>query len=247
MQKIIDNLKIYNGSKKDFSNKNTNIWLGVSISLKPYSEKLAKEYLKIISKYSNSGALVFIGDEIAAINYNVLEKYGKETSLKKALEKGDIFENKYRELIKTLSKEEQGRIKIIRWEDVWSGKLEEMYKIIKEEYSKNVEFKREVEAPIITYLINSKRTIKQSRVSKMSEYILKELPFLLDGVEYQNVEYKTLLYPTYGKTSLSELVSNIQNGEKYVELKNRLNIKGNHMLADSPIIETNEKGFLNSK
>ena len=47
MEKVLNNLEIYNGEKEDILNKKNNLWLGVSISLKPYSEKLAKQYLTI--------------------------------------------------------------------------------------------------------------------------------------------------------------------------------------------------------
>jgi len=234
---MIKDLIIHNGNKNDFLNKNNNIWLGVSTSLKPYSEKLSKDYLKLIVKYSRESALIFIADEIAAINYNVLEKYGKETSLKKSLQKGDIFLRRYKKLIKTLPKEEQSKIKLIRWKDVWAKRQEESYKILKEEYLTNPKFKKEIEAPIILYLKNSKRTIKESRVIKMSEYILKELPFLLEGVEFQNKKYNLMLYPAYGKTSLSKLVSNIQKGNEFQKIKKKLKLKGAHILADSQIIE----------
>jgi tRNA-dependent cyclodipeptide synthase len=239
-KEILDNLKIYNGTKEDLLGRKANIWLGVSISLKPYSDELAKKYLQFIVKHTKEKALIFIGDEIAAINYKVLEKYSWETSLKKALEKGDLFVEKYERLIKTLSKEDQEKIIVVRWRDVWTDKLEKMYELIKEEYLNNPDFKKEIEAPIITYLKNSKRTIKESRVAKMSEYILKELPFLLDGVEYGKHKFKVfklLLYPTYGKTSLSELVTDIQQDKRFSELKKKLKIKGDHILIDSPILE----------
>lgn len=243
---LLEDLSIFNGNLQDIVEKKNNIWLGVSISLKPYSDKLAKQYLKLIIKYSKDKALVFIGDEPAAINHRVLEGYGWETSLKKAIKKGDLYVKRYSKLIKELSPEEQRKIKIVRWRDVWSWKLEKIYEIIKKEYLSNSDFRKEVESPIIIYLVNSKRTIKSSRIAKMSEYILRELPFLLEGVEYGGVSYKTLLYPTYGKTSLSEVVTKIQKGERFVELKRKLCLEGNHILADSPILNNNESDILES-
>ncbi len=237
MENIINSLKIFNGELNDILSKKHNIWLGVSISLKPYSEKLAQQYLKLIIKYSKDSALVFVGDEIASINYNVLQNYSQETSLKKAMAKGDFFVNKYSKLVKTLSPEDQKKIKIVRWADVWTEKTEKFYDILKEEYLTNLVFKKEVDVPIISFLKNSQRTVKDSRVAKMSEYILKELPFLLDGVGYEQIKYNLLVYPTYSKVSLGELSSKIQKGEKYADLKKKLNLKGDHILTDSPILE----------
>jgi len=236
-EEILKGLCIFNGEREDLKEKKNNIWLAVSISLKPYSERLVKQYLEIIAKHSREQALVFIADEIAAINYKVLGGYGHNKSLKRAVEKGDLFIERYNEILKTLPPEMQKKIKIVRWRNVWTEKQEKMYKLIKEEYLSSPEFRKEVELPVITYLKNSKRTIKISRVIKMAEYILKELPFMLDGVEHEGVNYKTQLYPSYGKTSLSEIITKIQKGEAFKKLKEKLNIQGDHILVDSPILE----------
>jgi len=232
---LLSDMEVFNGTKKNLLDKKNNIWLGVSISLKPYSEKLAKEYLKLISKYTKEKALVFIADEISSVNYNVLEKYSPETSVKKALEKGDTFIDNYKKFIKTLPKNVQSKIVLVRWKDVWNDKYNLMYNILKKEFETNKEFRKEVEAPIRMYLKNSGRTIEGSRIAKLSEYILKELPSLLDGVEYDGQIYKTFVYPTYGKTSLSLLSTQIQRGERFPELKKKLKIKGDNILIDFPI------------
>ncbi|MGV8169574.1 MAG: hypothetical protein ACP5N3_05980, partial [Candidatus Nanoarchaeia archaeon] len=113
---------------------------------------------------------------------------------------------------------------------------EEQYKILHEEYLRNSDFKQNVEKPIRYYLNSKGRHADNTRLEQLSEYVLRELPFLLNGIKYKNTEYKTMLYPTHGST-LSEFIINILTKEQYSALNRKLNINGDHILIDSPIIE----------
>ncbi|MFH1802192.1 MAG: tRNA-dependent cyclodipeptide synthase [archaeon] len=243
VEDILTGLSIHNGDFADFSGRKNNVWLGVSISLKPYSEELARKYLKTAVQCSRERALVLIADEIASINYRVLGGYSDRKSLEKALERGDSFAERYRKFVGELLPADRCRVEVVRWRDVWEGQQRERYEVLKEEYFSNPDFRDVVESPVITYLANSARTIKPSRVDKMADYILRELPSLLEGVEYKGMQYKTMFYPTYGKTSLGRVVEGIQRGELFHGLKEKLGLTGDHVLVDS-LIPGSGKGVL---
>lgn len=58
----------------------------------------------------------------------------------------------------------------------------------------------------------------------LSQYILYELPTLLDGIDYKKEKYRLLLYPTFESSGMSEVVTKIEQGEIFPSLKKKLNL-----------------------
>lgn len=229
-------MQIYNGTLSDIVNKQRNIWLGISTSLKPYNQEQAKQYLEFIINYSKNRALVFIGDEISSINYQELERMSLQNALRKAERIGTKYEERFEQIKKTLSQEEQEKLEIIKWRDVWNEEQNTKYELLKEEYTQNNSFKKEIEAPIIEYLKNRRRTITHKRLETLSNYVLREMPFLLEGIQHQGIHYEVMLYPTYRK-SLSEFTTNILTKKEYQYLREKLKIQRTHILIDTYIQE----------
>jgi len=211
-----------------------NLWLGVSISIKPYSDTIARQCVDIVANNSAERGLILVADEIAAINYRVLSGYSEQGAKNKAYEVGQTYVERYSDIIAASNVQ---NIDIVRWCDVWSPRHSEMYDVLRAHYERDPEFRDEVQAPLLAYLQIKGRTVTDERIDRMSEYILRELPSLLDGVEYNGCSYKYMIYPTYRTTGLRALVNDVQTGIRFSGLKNDLHISGDHTLCDLIIDE----------
>ena len=105
-------LKIFNGKQNEIKQKE-NIFIGISVGVKPLNERISKEYLSWALKNTKEKVVILIADEIAKFNYKIFSKYGENKSLKRALRDGqkhsEIFEN----TINKYFKEKRDRINLI--------------------------------------------------------------------------------------------------------------------------------------
>lgn len=228
------NLKIFNGSLDDVTSNQNNIYIGVSVSLKPYSQSLAAQYLRFALNNTKDKVAVLFADDIAAINYKWVDGFSWNKSFKEARKIGDIRFRQYQELVDKLSQSEQEKVNLVRWRDIANQSLEKI-QIVADEANRDFNLREALQRPIRVYLENRRRTINDKRLKELSKYVLSELPLLLDGIQYQGVDYKTLFYPTYGDTTLSSFLTDVQQGRIFPKLKERLGLKGDHILIDSPI------------
>jgi tRNA-dependent cyclodipeptide synthase len=227
-------LEIKIGDFDSVISRKKNIWLGVSISMKDYDNVLAQEYLRFITQYSKDCGVVVVGDEISAINIQELEHKSSGKALRLARKRGDIWVSKYRENIEELELED--KVRILRWADIWGDIANKDYEYLRELYNRDDDFREKINLPLKIYLDSRGRNADNQRLKVLSEYILKELPFLLKGVHHNGIYSDCLLYPTYSlKTSLSWFVQDIYYLEKYGELRDMIDIYRNHYIIDSPI------------
>lgn len=228
------NVHIKNGELENVLKKKKNIWVGVSISMKEYDDFQAQKYIEFASNNSKSQGFVLIADDISAISIAELEHKSYTKSLKLARKRGNVWFDKYRENIDKLNLNDE--IRILRWEDVWDDKREKEYHILNEKYKCDENFRERINMPIQTYLQVRKRNVTTRRLWTLSEYILRELPFLLKGIEVDECYGNCLLYPTFNeKTSLSGLVCDIFYLENFKDLREELQIDGSHYIIDSVI------------
>lgn len=128
--------------------------------------------------------------------------------------------------------EDQGKIVIANYDDVLTPKTVKQREILMREFSKQEEFYNMVIEISNEMLEMRRRTISKERSESAALYILQELPLFLDGVMKigNDVIYTAILYPGLGK--LDELVIKIRNNDKFMYLKETLNIKNSVGIVD---------------
>ena len=67
------------------------------------------------------------------------------------------------------------------------------------------------------------------------EYVLFELPTLLNGIEFNGIEYKLLLYPSFVESGMSKFVADIENKNIFQNLKDKLNLTDKTVLVEAKI------------
>ena len=218
--------KFFNISKKEIKEKKHNIFIGISLGvLKPLTKEIAKEYIEWALKNTKNKVAILIADEIAKFNYKIFSGYSKGKSERRAIREGDKYFGIFTEVVREFSKQEQEKIQIIRWKDIWNGRKEKIKLILEEEYKSNKEFREKVQFFIKKYAEKRDKILNEEKLDYLSQYILYELPTLLDGIEYKKEKYSLLLYPIFESSGMSEVVTKIVNGKIFSDIKRKLNLE----------------------
>lgn len=233
------NTKIFNATKKEVEEQEYNVFIGISLGvLKPLTKEMAKDYIKWALKNTKNKVAILIADEIAKFNYKIFSSYSEGKSERRAIKEGDKYLDFFCEIIKEFSKEEQKNILILRWKYIWNERKEKIRQILEEEYKSNKEFKDKIQFFIEKYSDKRGKKLDEEKLDYLAQYILYELPTLLDGIEYDKVKYRLLLYPTFESSGMSEVVTKIEQGKIFPNLKKKLNLPEKTIMVETYLEHT---------
>lgn len=228
-------IKIFNSDEEEIKNKKFNIFIGISIgTIKPSNEKLFKKYISWALKNTKEEIVILIADEIAKFNYRVFSKYSETKAQKRAIREG----KKYLDFFKTILEKEfknKKSINFVIWKDIWDERKDKIKQILEEEYRINKKFKEKVLFFVKEYAKNRKKDLDEDKLNYLSQYIIYELATLLDGIEYKNINYKLLLYPTFTNSGMSKFVVDIENNKFLLKLSKKLNLREKTVLVETYI------------
>jgi tRNA-dependent cyclodipeptide synthase len=215
----------FNTSEKLIKEKRYNIFIGISLGvLKPLTEKLAKEYISWALENTKKNVVILIADEIARFNYRIFSKYSEGKSLRGALKEGDKYEAFFRKIIGKFSEKEQKKVLILRWSDIWDEPKKKIKIRLEEKYKSNKEFMEIITSFVKKYAEKRKKELTEEQMDYLSQYILSELPTLLEGISYKSKKYDLLLYPTFAHSGMSDFVLDVEGGETFPELRSELGL-----------------------
>jgi len=221
-------LKIFNGNQEEI--KENNIFIGISIGIKPLTKELAKEYIEWALKNTKDKVAILIADEISKINYQVFSSYNENKSMNRALREGDKYVSLFEEIIAELPTKDQEKVQILRWKAIVNPEYLEQLSTLQQEFKNNSEFKEKILYFIDKYTERREKNITSEQKEFLADYILHELPTLFDGIEHNGLQYKVLLYPTFVHSGMSEFVTLIS-----AEFKDKLSLKGKTILVEAYI------------
>lgn len=233
-------LHFYNTNEKDLSEEKHPIFIGISVGIKPMSHDTVLAYVKWANEHSSDTVQILIADEIARYNYLVFSHSTKPGALARAIRDGDKYEEYFENILS--SNKLQSRFKILRWKDICGEEYAKTLKQVKKEFSYNIHFREEIFSILNMYIARRGKEVSYDRKLILCQYLLEELPTLLEGVYINGKHYSLILYPTYRQAGMSELVSSIQNKKKYIELGNRLSLK-KIIMVEAIINENTDQGM----
>lgn len=236
-RELIKTFKVVNGSLDEVLSKKRNLWLGVSVYRKPFSNKFSEQYLKFLCDYTNADFVpILIADTLAAKNICVLNrKVSLDRALTMSIKKGDEIINYYESVISELPLEHRQKIRFVRWDEAITDDIERQKEILKKEYENNPIFKELVHEPILFFLDMIGRSITENRLEELSDYILSEMPFFIGGLRFGHTLFDTELYTTYSRNVLSESIAKLFTDKRYKSLISKLEIEKPQILIDSYI------------
>ncbi len=234
-------LKKYLNTTADEVNRRTfNIWMGLSLGNKYFTREHIREYLLWSLAHTKERVLIFICDRIHAYNIKALDGKSERASVKRAMKAGEEKAREVRGIIDGLNADEQRRISLLRWDDVSGGELyERALKAVREAYEQNFEFRK-----LIINIIKDARPDRADQFSRMSkermdhlaEYVLHEIPILVNGVSDSEGRAYTL-FPYPGTNALDDLSIGLNTGVVFPKLAKKLEIKNRIAIVDAWVEE----------
>ena len=224
----------FNATQKEVESKKYNIFMGVSLGTsKSLIEKEVEDCMKWAVKNAKNKVIVLIADEIAKFNYNVFSGYNKDKSRRRAIREGDKYVDFFNKIIDRLSKYEQDKIQIVRWKDIWDKEKERIKLLLEKEYGSNKEFRERVRFFVKKHAEKRNKVLDEVGLDCLSQYIFYELSTLFDGIEYENEKYGILLYPTFKSSGMSEFVVEVENSEKFYELRKKMDLSDRVIMVEA--------------
>lgn len=216
--------KIFNLTHEELIHNKYDVFIGISVGIKPMTTEIAIAYLNWAISHSSKKVQILIADEIARYNYLVFSHSTTPGALSRAIRDGDAYEAFFETVLNTSFFETRSSFNIIRWKDIKGERFSEILKEIQSEYALNESFREDLFSILNPYIERRGKTISLDQKIFLGQYLLEELATLLDGIYVDGINYRLILYPTYRYSGMSEIVSNIQNKQKYSNLSERLKL-----------------------
>jgi tRNA-dependent cyclodipeptide synthase len=232
-------LQIFNATQEELSQKKFPIFIGISVGVKPMSTEIALSYLNWAEQHSSNTVQILIADEIAKYNYQAFSHYTKPGCLARAIRDGDKYHHFFETVISSFDPEKRKRFNIIRWRDIQGKEFETTLQAVRMEFETNLAFKNELLSILDIYIQRRGKLISAEKKELLCQYLLEELPTLVNGIYVHTKNYFLILYPTYSHSGMSQLVSDIQAGRKYTTLREKLRL--NKTIMVESIVQENSQ------
>lgn len=216
-------LKIFNTTEDEIKSRKFNIFIGISIGIKPLDEEMAKDYIRWALENTKDDVVILIADDIAKYNYRIFSSYSEEKSLKRARREGDEHITLFKEVISNLGAD--NRVRILRWKQIFDKKLSLLTDELKKEFDANIDFQKEILKFVNDYTKRRGKALTKEKRKYLANYILYELPTIFNGIEYSGNKYDLLFYPTFKKSGMGDFVMDIRNSKLFPKLREKLKLK----------------------
>lgn len=220
--------KILDGTRAELESRQYNIFVPISLGNLYFTKARVSELVQWSLEHTRDSVVILISDKIHAINYEVLRNMDRQQSGKAARSLGDNKLKMAERIIRSLPSELRGRVLAVRWDDIEQGTFAETQKVLQEEYRTNAQFKAAVHR-IVKESLKEKTPDDQEAVNRLGDYVIAEMPLMLNGITVRGKQYEVFLYP--GLTELNALMSDIQNHRQFPDIAAKL------PLSRIPLIE----------
>lgn len=221
---IFMNIKTYlNATKNDVESKKFNIFIGLSLGNKLFNKESIREYIQWALNFSKEKVVVLIADKIHAVNYEVRRGYPKERAFSVALRKGKEIERLIERVLSNLLEKEKNRVVILHWQDIINEEYIRKLDIIYKAFRENKEFHKRILEIVKENTNSSIIYLKDGDYEKLAQYSLDEIPLLVCGFSYSDIQYNLIPYPGIGK--IDTLAVDLQEGNDFPSITNDLQIQ----------------------
>lgn len=211
--------------------KEFNIYLGLSLGNRYFTPEHIRDYLLWSVDNTKTMVTILIPDKIQAVNYEVKNGYTPKRALAVAMRKGEELEAVVRKIV-TESNIPESKVRILHWSDIEDGHYFDTLRIIKETFEQDQKFRDAVIQMVReTPHIQSLDHLSEPDFVKLSQYILDELPILINGIHVDNEWYSLFPYPGFAK--LDYLALDLQEGKTFPELTAKLDIRNTLHLIEA--------------
>ncbi len=215
--------KIRGGTIEDLEAKKYNVGVGISLGNKWFTVANILELTRFCLSHTRENVVVYVADSIHAINLEVRKRISYEKALKMADQMGtNLLEQVKQEVEKTFTPEEISKIHYVKWGVIADEAFKKRVNFLYDFYQKNEDFKNYLQS-IVKKAISketSPRTFSENEILRLTDYIIEEFPEQTTRVPMGEFICDAFVYPYDGE--IVELAEQIQNGEKFPEIKNAI-------------------------
>ncbi len=210
-----------NTTEEEIFAKKFNIVVGISLGNKDFKRELVRSYLLWAIENTKEKVLVLIPDKIHSVNYEIKNGYKKERACKLSAREGKKVEEMVKDILDEFTPEKRSIVSISKWEQIETDEYKRMVSIFYDEFKNNAEFNNEI-IGIVKESIKSDK-LNEIDYERLAIYVLEELPFLICGVESDDIVYGLQPYP--GISKIDYLTVDLQDGLRFPDITHKLRIK----------------------
>ena len=138
-------VKIFNTTQEELSEKRHNIFIGISVGVKPMSVQMATDYLTWAQSHASGVVQILIADEIARYNYLVFSHSTVPGALSRSMRDGDAYRTFFDRVISSkFSGEQRASFNILRWKDIKGERFLSILKELRLEFERNTQFQEDL-------------------------------------------------------------------------------------------------------
>ena len=219
-------MKIYQirgGTQEDLENRKYNLGVGISLGNKWFTVPNIIELIRFCLVLTRKDVIVYVADSIHAINLEVRKRITYERALAMADQMGTaLLVQIKQEAEKTFSPEELAKIQYVKWDVIADEAYKKKVKYLYNFYETNEEFKNCLRL-IVTNALEKEsrpRTFSEDEISRLTMYIIEELPERTTRVPMGEFECDAFTYPYDGE--IVKLADEIQKGERFPEIRENI-------------------------
>lgn len=211
-------LTIRGGSKKALEDRKYSIGIGISLGNKWFTVENIVSLVHWALPFTRGHLVIYVADSIHAINVEVRNRVSFESAQRKVGRQGkEILEQTRKTLEEQLSKESVEKIKYFQWTDIADTEYQSKVEYLRNLYTNNNDFRNSILSIVKGFTSRENRSFTDENILRLGEYILEELPEIINRVRMGDVECDAYVYPFDGE--LPVFAEKIQMGEVFPEIK----------------------------
>jgi tRNA-dependent cyclodipeptide synthase len=220
-----------NTSLEEIASKHHNIWVGVSLGNKYFSEENLRKLIRWSLSNTKDHFLILIADEIHAINYQVINEYKPEHALAVALRKGQEIRKLVEKLVLELPVQDQKKASIFNWVNIKTESYYQSVAALENEFKNNPQFREYIVGIVNEHMGLRFPDLTLGDKEMLAQYILKEIPTFFHCVDNEGRVYTLHTYP--GLSSLDKLLMSLQENKLFPDLAKKLKIEHKIAIAEA--------------
>jgi len=217
-------------TQEEIFSKKWNIYLGISIQNKYFTEEHIKLFADWATEYTKHQFAIVLVDAIQYINNEVLNHSSRLAAIDKAFRKSDQLREMCQGVIRTLPEEKRTKIVLIDWVDI----IETDYylfnhNLIEQSIRESDDFQEFLLRSTTRNLGSIVDRLNPQDIEKLTRYFILELPEVLTGFLYNGTHFNLNMYP--GK--LASLAQELLCQDFFAETKKKLRYIGDYAAVEA--------------
>ena len=191
--------------------KYDNVFVGISLCNKILNNETVEKINQVATEEFRALRIAYlIADDIDIINRRVFDHGQEACNLRKVEAKASALEM-------IISQNARGSLKSIvksvRWVEILNATYWNTYFAIFSLFIENKTFRNDVKHIANLYAERRAKTISDEELTFLSQYLLQEIPTLLQGVEIEGRLYSGMIYPSYAHESMEFIIQALRDGQ----------------------------------